>query len=227
MMTKSELILEVYSALSRRWPKAKTELEFSNEWEFVVSAILSAQATDKSVNKVTKKLFKLYPTPESFVKAGADEIRDVIKGINYYFNKGRYLVESARIYIQKFNKKLPLDVKEMTVLPGVGRKVANVILNILYNHGEGMVVDTHVARLSQRLGLSSSKGADKIEKDLLFLVASAVSSGSIDEMEAKNIRNELPNKMVFHGRYVCMARNPRCADCVLSNLCPANRERFK
>jgi endonuclease III len=198
---------QIYSLLSKEYPNPKTALNYDSEWQLLVAVILSAQCTDVLVNKVTAEFFPEYPTYKSVIAASIDDLEQQFKRINYYKTKAKAIHKAAEM-ISNNGGTLTMTISELTKLPGVGRKVANVIINELTDIPEGIVVDTHVLRLSQRLGLTTEKKPEKIEKDLIRLY---------QQDQWKNIAHFL----ILHGRSVCKARRPKCSECVLKEICPS------
>ncbi len=200
-----ELFLEHYS-------EAKTELEYKNLYELLISVILSAQCTDKRVNIITPALFKAYPSPNELSAAKLDEVKELIKSCSFFNNKAKNLIKMATTVINEFDGKIPLDEKSLITLAGVGQKTANVVM-IEYTNANLMAVDTHVFRVSHRLGLSSAKTAIKTEEDLVKIF--------------KNDLNQLHQAFVLFGRYICRAKKPKCEDeCFLKEFCKT-KESFK
>ena len=205
-MTKKERYENIINYFKENKPIAETELEYNNPFELLVSVILSAQCTDKRVNIITKELFKRFPTAEKMAEVEPDEIRDYIKSCTYFNNKSKHLVGMSKMLISDFNNEIPSDITELQKLPGVGRKTANVIASVVFNI-PAMAVDTHVFRVSERLGLTTnSKTPLETEKQLV-----------------KNIPKELlpiaHHWLILHGRYTCVARTPKCKECGLSPFC--------
>lgn len=199
--------LKIFSILCKEYPKAKTALKFSNAWQILVATILSAQCTDDRVNKITAELFKKYPTVDDYVKMKQNTLIKYIKSAGFYKNKSKSILGAAKKIKETFNGKVPRTLKEMITLPGVARKTANVVLGNAYNVVEGIAVDTHVKRLSYRLGLTREKNPDKIEQDLMKLYP---------EDKWHNVTYLL----IEHGRAVCKAPTPACSKCVMAGLCP-------
>ena len=202
------MVLEIIKLLEKEYPDAKTALNYSNPLEILVATILSAQCTDKRVNIVTKALFKKYRTAEDYANADLEELEEDVRSTGFYRNKAKNIKKSGRILVEKFNSQIPKTMDELLMLPGVARKTANIVLSNAYGVIEGIAVDTHVRRLSQRLGLTENKNPDKIEKDLMKIVSKA---------DWKRIADLL----IFHGRRICMARKPNCKLCVLNKICPS------
>ena len=202
-------ITEVIPRLKEEYPDAETELNWSNPLELLVATILSAQTTDVRVNQVTESLFEKYLTAEDYAGAAAEELEEDIRPTGFYRNKARSLQGMARNLIEDHGGQVPRTMPELTALPGVGRKTANVVLGNAFGINEGVVVDTHVRRLSNRLGLSSEENPEKIEKDLLEIVP-------------KEDRTIFSHLLIFHGRRVCKSRKPDCSNCILGDICPAS-----
>ncbi|MFA4907449.1 MAG: endonuclease III [archaeon] len=199
---------KILSALEKAYPEANCTLDFRNPFQLLISTILSAQATDVSVNKVTPMLFAKFPDAESFADAKESKIRNCIRSIGLYKTKAQNIRNACRIIMELHNGKVPATMKELTELPGVGRKTANIVLGNAFGKAEGIAVDTHVTRLSGRLGLSAEKDYNKIEKDLMRLFPST-----------KWV--EISHMLIAHGRKVCPARSPKCGECVLRKSCPS------
>lgn len=194
--------------LTRLYPKAGMMLRYSNNWELLVAVILSAQCTDKKVNEVTATLFQKYKTLDDYANAPLKEFERAIHSTGFYRAKAKNILASAHIIQKKFNGKIPRSMKDMLTLPGVARKTANVVLGNAYGVFEGIAVDTHVKRLSNRLALSTQKTPEKIEQDL---------------MRATPQKNWFKTTylLIEHGRAVCTAKDPRCDLCPLAKLCPS------
>lgn len=209
-MTKQEKVLEVLKRLYKIYPYPKIALKFQNPYQLLIATILSAQATDVSVNLATPKLFKIYPTPKDLAKADVSEIDKLIRNINFHNNKAKTIKAAALMLIDKFGGKVPDNMKDLDSLPGVARKTANVILGSAFGKLEGIVVDTHVIRLAGKLGLTDSKDPVKIEKDLMGITP-------------KKYWIDLPLMLIQHGRDMCKARPHICKDCPLKDLCPDSK----
>lgn len=203
-----EKALKIAQLLTKAYPEPKTELTHENEYELAVAVMLSAQTTDKKVNQVTPELFKKYPNWESLANANVSEVGQLIRQVNFYKGKAERLVKAGQVVTAEFGGKLPKDMENLMKLPGVARKSANVITQELWGIAEGIVVDTHVSRVSIRLGLTNETDPKKIEKDLMKIIP-------------KNYWRNFSGAMVLHGRYICVARKPKCQDCVLNDLCPS------
>lgn len=201
-------INRILNILSKAYPNAKVALHFSNPLEMLVSTILSAQCTDERVNLVTKDLFKKYKTPEDYAKSEINELEAMIRSTGFYRSKAKNIRNACQIIFEKFDSKVPRTMNELTSLPGIGRKTANIILSNSYGVIEGIAVDTHVARVSKRLELTNAKEPDKIEQDLMKLIK-------------KESWVSFTYQMIEHGRQICNARKPLCNQCLLKRLCPS------
>ena len=202
-------ISEVISRLKDEYPDARTELTWENPLELLVATMLSAQTTDVRVNMVTEKLFEKYRTAADYAGADPAELEADIRPTGFYRNKARSLQGMARALLDEHGGEVPRTMAGLVSLPGVGRKTANVVLGNAFGVDEGVVVDTHVRRVSRRLGLTAEKDPEKIEQDLL---------GVVPEGE----RTLFSHLLIFHGRRVCKARKPDCPGCVLSDICPSS-----
>jgi endonuclease-3 len=200
---------EILSLLKKTYPDARCALEYRNAYELLCATILSAQCTDVRVNMVTPTLFARYPTPFELARAEPAEVEEIIKSTGFFRNKTRSLIGMAQAVVADHGGEIPRTMDELRRLPGVGRKTANVVLGNAYSINEGVTVDTHVIRLSGLLGLSRDEDPVKIEQELMRLVP----------QEDWGLLSHL---LIFHGRQVCIARRPRCGDCVLSQLCPSS-----
>jgi endonuclease-3 len=201
-------ISEVIARLKREFPDATTELDWEDPLELLVATILSAQTTDVRVNQVTKELFEKYRTAEDYAAADPAQLEGDIRPTGFYRNKARALQGMARALLERHGGEVPRTMTELVALPGVGRKTANVVLGNAFGVDEGIVVDTHVRRVSNRLGLTEERDPEKIEKDLLQLVP-------------EEDRTVFSHLLILHGRRVCKARKPDCPECVLNDVCPS------
>ena len=199
---------EVIARLKAEYPDARTELDWSNPLELLVATILSAQTTDVQVNRVTESLFSKYRTAEDYADSTPDELEEDIRPTGFYRNKARSLRGMASALVEEHGGEVPRTMSELVALPGVGRKTANVVLGNAFGKNEGIVVDTHVRRVSNRLGLTESQDPVKIEQDLMKVVP----------QEDRTIFSHL---LIFHGRRICKARKPECPNCVLNDICPS------
>lgn len=207
-MQEKDRALEIIRRLKEEYPDAKIALKYANNFELLVAVILSAQCTDKKVNEVTQTLFKKYRTIQDFAKAPLEELEQDIRQTGFFRNKAKNIKASANMVLERFNGEIPSTMEEMLLLPGVARKTANVVLGNAYGIFEGIAVDTHVKRLSGRLGLSKNATPEKIETDLMKIIP----------------REEWFNStylLIEHGRAVCDAKKPRCDICVLNDVCPS------
>jgi endonuclease-3 len=201
-------VMKIIELLEKEYPDAKTALEYSNPLELLVATILSAQCTDKKVNAVTQELFKKYKTVEDYANADLGELEEDVRPTGFYRNKAKNIKKSAQRLVEKYNCQVPETMNEIIELPGVARKTANIVLTNAYGVIEGIAVDTHVRRLSQRLGLTENKNPDKIEQDLMEIVPKAY-------------WEKITDLLIFHGRNICVARKPKCGLCVLNQICPS------
>jgi endonuclease-3 len=208
---KQERAGEIVTRLRRMYPKAKCSLDFTNAFELLIATMLSAQSTDVRVNIVTKSLFRKYPTPQSFAEASQVEMERDVKQTGFFRNKAKAVIAASKVIVERHNGNVPRTMDELTALPGVGRKTANVVLSNAFKIAVGVVVDTHVTRVSARLGLTDTDDAVKIEQDLMKL---------IPQKEWTNFSHRL----IAHGRTICIARKPKCAQCALNELCPSAEE---
>jgi len=205
---KKARVLKIIELLEKEYPKAKTALHYSSPLEILVATILSAQCTDKRVNIVTKSLFKKYKTAEDYANADLNELEQEIRSTGFYRNKAKNIKNTGRMLVEKFDSQVPNTMEQILELPGVARKTANIVLSNAYGVIVGIAVDTHVRRLSMRLGLTENRNPNKIEKDLMQIVP-------------KSHWKRINNLLIFHGRNVCKARKPKCDSCVLNKLCPS------
>src|SRR5881227_2958035 len=200
---------EIIRRLKKAYPDAHCALNHSNAFELLVATILSAQCTDDRVNIVTADLFRKYRKPEDYLKVPETELQQDIRTTGFFRNKTRSIQGASRMLVEEFDGEVPKTMEELLQLPGVARKTANVVLGVAYGIGAGIVVDTHVTRLSQRLRLTKQKDAVKIENDLIELVP-------------KKDWIIFSHLLIFHGRRVCKARRPLCEECVVEKLCPSS-----
>jgi endonuclease-3 len=208
---KQERANDIVVRLKQMYPKAKCSLDFTNAFELLIATMLSAQSTDVRVNIVTKSLFRKYPSPQSFAAASQVEMERDVKQTGFYRNKAKAVINASKAIVEKHGGEVPRTMDELTALPGVGRKTANVVLSNALKIAVGVVVDTHVTRVANRLGLTASDDAVKIEQDLMKL---------IPQKEWTNFSHRL----IAHGRTICIARKPKCAQCGLNELCPSAEE---
>ncbi len=199
---------KVLTMLKKVYPQVACALTHTSAWELLVATILSAQCTDKRVNMVTPTLFTTYPTPSSFASAKLDDIKQLIKSTGFYNNKAKSIQLSARMVCDVYGGEVPQTMEQLLKLPGVARKTANVVLGNWFRRNEGVVVDTHVKRVSGRLGLTKSDNPEHIERDLAAQFPQAEWT-------------ELSLRLIEHGRQICFARKPNCAGCPLQKICPS------
>lgn len=204
---RAPVILE---RLKRTYPEARTALDHRDAFELLVATILSAQTTDVRVNLVTPALFARYPSPAALARARPGDVEEIIKSTGFFRNKARSIIGMAQGLVADFEGEVPRTMDQLLTLPGVGRKTANVVLGNAFGINDGIVVDTHVARLSKLLGLTRQTDPAKIEQALMRLFP-------------REDWALLSHLLIFHGRQVCIARRPRCGECVLSDLCPSAR----
>ena len=206
-MRKRELYDKCSERLAKAYPEATTELHFSSPYELLVAVMLSAQCTDRRVNMVTPALFEAFPTVRDMAAATPEQIFPYVKSVSYPNAKSEHLAEMARMVCERFNGEIPTTMDEMVTLPGVGRKTANVMLAVAFG-GQAMPVDTHVFRVSHRIGLVPERCTTplSVEKELV-------------KYFPKDILSTAHHWLILHGRYVCTARAPKCADCTLNDLC--------
>jgi endonuclease-3 len=200
---------KIIKLLKRAHPDAKCALNHSNAFELLIATILSAQCTDERVNKVTADLFRKYRQPEDYLKVAATELQEDIRTTGFFRNKTKSIQGACKLLVEEFDGEVPQSMEELLKFPGVARKTANVVLGVAYGKAEGVVVDTHVSRLSHRLKLTRHKDAVKIERDLMEIVP------------RKNWI-EFAHLLIFHGRRICKARRPLCEECVVEELCPSS-----
>jgi endonuclease III len=206
-MTKKDRYTQLIAYFTENMPEPETELQYNNAFELLVAVILSAQCTDKRVNMVTPALFKAFPNAKKMSEADSDEVFEYIKSISYPNNKAKHLVGMAKILVEEFKNEVPGTVEELTKMPGVGRKTANVIASVIH-HKPTMAVDTHVFRVSHRMGLVPVKAKTPLAVELVLV---------------KNFSDEIIPKahhwLILHGRYTCLARSPKCGECELTQIC--------
>jgi endonuclease-3 len=207
---RRERAAEVFELLQAEYPDAHCELDFENPYQLAVATILSAQTTDVRVNQVTPVLFGRYTDPGALAAARQEDVEEIVRSTGFFRNKARNIIGFARGVVEEHDGSVPRTMDTLSALPGVGRKTANVILGNAFGVDEGVVVDTHVKRLSDRLGFTRERAPEKVERDLMALFAP----------ERWTLLSHL---LIWHGRRVCDARKPRCEACVVSHLCPSSR----
>jgi endonuclease-3 len=209
MDKKKAQVAEILARLKKEYTgKPSTVLHFSTPFELLVATIMSAQTTDVLVNRVTEVLFKKYKSPEDFAGSSPEQIAQDIKPVNFYNTKAKNIHSMAKLLIEKFDGNVPKTMEQLITLPGVARKTANIVLSSAFGINEGIAVDTHVMRLSIRLGLTKQKDPVRIEQDLIA-------------MTPRPQWNDLAYLLIFHGRAVCQAKKPKHGDCVLFDICPS------
>jgi endonuclease-3 len=202
-------VRKIIRLLKRAYPDAKCSLNHSNAFELLIATILSAQCTDARVNIVTQDLFRKYRRPEDYLKVSARELEKDIRTTGFFRNKTKSIQGTAKVLTEEYGGKVPETMEQLLELPGVARKTANVVMGNAFGISSGVVVDTHVTRLSHRLDLSQQNTAEKIEQDLIAIVP-------------KKDWVIFPHLFIAHGRAICKARNPLCAECVVEKLCPSS-----
>lgn len=207
LLNNSEMEI-VFSRWQQQNPAPESELEYVNPFTLLVAVVLSAQATDKSVNKATESLFKIVDTPEKMVVLGEEKLISYIRTIGLYKNKAKSVIGLSQMLISDFNSQVPGNRDDLMKLPGVGRKTANVVLNVIFNQPT-MPVDTHLLRISPKIGLAEGTTPEQIEKSLL-------------ERIPKDYLKNAHHWILLHGRYVCTARNPKCNECIINDICKKN-----
>lgn len=208
---REEQVVEVLERLYGKYPDPTISLEFATRLELLVAVVLSAQCTDERVNDITDDLFEKYRTAEDYAEASEEQLAEDIYGITFHNNKASYLKGIGEILVEEHDGEVPDTMSALTALPGVGRKTANVVLQHGHDLTEGIVVDTHVQRLSRRLGLTEEERPDVIEQDLM---------GIVPEEDWQ----EFTHLLINHGRATCTARNPDCTDCELEDICPSSKQ---
>jgi endonuclease-3 len=213
-MKKAQVrIEEITNILIKTYPRSRTALRFETPLQILVATILSAQCTDDKVNEITPSLFRKYPTASDFAQADPSILEKEIRATGFFRNKTKSIINASKKIVEDFSGVVPDNMEDLITLPGVARKTANIVLSSAYKKAAGIAVDTHVRRLSQRLGLSREKDPDKIERDLMDLVP-------------RKYWLDFNYMLVNHGRKTCQARKPNCPECVLNHVCPSANEYF-
>lgn len=207
-LLQQEEIKEIFERFKKENPNPTSELKWTNSFTLLVSVVLSAQATDKSVNKATESLYKIADTPQKILSLGEDNLISYIKSIGLYKSKAKHIIELSKMLISEFDSKIPDNLEDLIKLPGVGRKTANVVLNVLFNKPT-MPVDTHLLRISPKIGLAQGSTPLEIEKSLCARIP-------------QEYMNHAHHWLILHGRYVCTARNPHCENCLINDICKHN-----
>jgi endonuclease-3 len=208
MQSAKERIGDIIKILRKTYPATCTALHFETPLQILVATILSAQCTDERVNMITPELFKKYPSAKAFVRAKQENLEKEIRSTGFFRNKAKSIIGAAKKICEDFGGEVPVSMEELLTLPGVARKTANIVLSSAFKKAEGIAVDTHVKRLSERLGLSTQQDPEKIEKDLMALVPKK------DWLDFNYL-------LVNHGRAICIARKPKCPECPIKHLCPS------
>ena len=198
--------IEIIEKLKQTYPDAKCSLDFTTPFELLIAVILSAQCTDERVNKTTPSIFEKYNSPEDFAKMDLALLENLIHPCGFYKNKAKNIKATSKILLEKYDGKVPNTMEELISLPGVGRKTANVVMLEAFNNPQGVAVDTHCKRIANRIGFSKESNPEKIEKDLL-------------KQFDKKYYYDLNHILIWHGRNICTARNPKCENCPISNNC--------
>lgn len=207
-LLQQEEIKEIFERFKKENPNPTSELKWTNSFTLLVSVVLSAQATDKSVNKATESLYKIADTPQKILSLGEDNLISYIKSIGLYKSKAKHIIELSKMLIEQFNSQVPDNLEDLIKLPGVGRKTANVVLNVLFNKPT-MPVDTHLLRISPKIGLAQGSTPLEIEKSLCARIP-------------QEYMNHAHHWLILHGRYICTARNPHCENCIINDICKHN-----
>lgn len=207
-MTNKEKLSEILKRLKKEYPHPQTALRFSDPFQLLAATILSAQATDVMVNRITENLFKKYKTVKDYANAPLEALQKDVSSINFYKTKAKNIQASAMIIVEKFNARVPKTMEELTTLPGVARKTANIVLTNAFGIHVGIAVDTHVKRLAYRLGLTKNEDPVKVEQDLMALTP-------------KEEWGNISHLLIFHGRNICQAKKPKHSECILFNICPS------
>ncbi len=211
MRSARDRIGEILEILYRNYSQSHTDLKFKKPLQIMVATILSAQCTDKRVNQITPSLFRKYQTPADFASAEQKELEEEIRSTGFFRNKAKNIINASKKIVEDFKGKVPDEMEELITLPGVARKTANIVLSSAFKKAQGIAVDTHVSRLSQRLGLSMEKDPNKIERDLMRLVP-------------REDWIDFNYMLVNHGRKICPARKPLCPQCEMKHLCPSAKD---
>lgn len=205
-----EIAIEIIKKLKTYYPEATCSLDFATPFQMVVAVMLSAQCTDDRVNKTTPSLFEKYPTPQDICNLDISKLEQIIHPCGFYRNKAKNIKAMAKEIIEKYNGQVPQTMEELMNLPGVGRKSANVIMLEAFNNPQGIAIDTHAKRIANRVGLAKEKTPEKIEQEILKLIP-------------KEYYKDVNHLLVWHGRKICDARNPKCIECPIKELCNKNK----
>ena len=204
---KENIVIKIIEILKQAYPDAKCSLNFTTPFEMLIAVMLSAQCTDERVNKTTPSIFSKYNSPQDFVNIPLDELETLIHPCGFYKNKAKNIKLTSEKLLNNFGGQVPQTMEELMSLPGVGRKTANVVMLEAFNKPQGIAVDTHAKRISNKLGLSEKSEPEKIEQDLLKLIPT-------------KYYKDINHLFIWHGRNICTARNPKCCDCPLHSKCP-------
>ena len=207
-MLQQQEVIEVFSRFKTQNPDPKTELVFTNPYTCLVSVALSAQTTDKAVNKATESLYKIADTPQKMLDLGEESLINYIKTIGLYRNKAKNVIKLSQLLVENFDSTVPRSREDLITLPGVGRKTANVVLNVVFGE-KTMPVDTHLLRISPKIGLSTGTTPESVEKDLLAVIPT-------------EFLDHAHHWLILHGRYTCVARKPKCTECIINDICKKN-----
>ena len=210
----TDQIIELITILKDYYPDAKCSLDFTTPFELLIAVMLSAQCTDERVNKTTPALFAKYSTPQDFANMDIEELENFIHPCGFYKNKAKNIKATAQIIANKYNGKVPETMEELMSLPGVGRKTANVVMLEAFNKPQGIAVDTHCKRISNKIGFSNEKEPEKIEQDLLKIIP-------------KEYYKDMNHILIWHGRNTCVARNPKCDECSINKYCEEYKKNNK
>ncbi len=208
---EKERMIIILERLKKEYPESKISLNFRNPYELLVATVLSAQTTDAKVNEITPHFFERFPTPKELAESSVTEIAETIRQVNFHNNKAKFLKQIGETLVIEYGGKVPDTMKDLVKMKGVARKTANVVLWNAFGKNEGIAVDTHVKRIAPRLGLTRHSNPNKIERDLM-------------EITPKSYWGMLTHLFIDHGRKICKPKRPRCADCVLNDLCPTANE---
>lgn len=213
MKNSKDRVEKIIQILRKQYPRSQTALRFESPLQILVATILSAQCTDEKVNEITPSLFQKYQKAQDFAQADQGVLEREIRPTGFFRNKAKSIINASKKIVEDYNGEVPDRMEDLITLPGVARKTANIVLSSAYKRAEGIAVDTHVKRLSQRLGLSQQKNPDKIELDLMNIISKK------DWLDFNYL-------LVDHGRRICQARKPQCPSCPLSQLCPSAKDFF-
>ncbi|MBQ9630247.1 MAG: endonuclease III [Treponema sp.] len=209
LLSEKEIII-VFERFKKENPHPSSELKWKNPFTLLVAVVLSAQATDKSVNKATESLFKIADSPQKIIKLGQEKLESYIKSIGLYHSKAKNIIALSKMLLSDFSGEVPATHEELMRLPGVGRKTANVVLNVVFNK-KTMPVDTHIFRIAPKIGIAEGKNVEQVEENLLARIPD-------------KYMNHAHHWLILHGRYVCTAKNPKCSECIIGDICKHNEK---